>query len=101
MGSAQPAVPDATLNITRTLTLILATNSPSAAMVQVSHSLRCITSGNSCSFVSFEDVYEAVLGRDSTAEDNGWAGELPDFVWRYETPFLFFFCQFPRWLDGF
>ena len=96
MGSAQPAVPDATLSITRTVTLIPATNSPTAAMVQVSHSLRCITSGNSCSFVSFEDVYEAVLGRDSTADNNGWAGELPDFVWRYETPFLSFFSQFPR-----
>jgi hypothetical protein len=79
MGTSQPAVPDAILNITRTVTLVPATNSPSGGMVRVSQSLRC-TAGASCGFVSFEDVYEAVLGQDSTA-GNGWAGELPDFVW--------------------
>ena len=79
MGTSQPAVPDATLYITRTVTLVPAANSPSGGMVRVSHSLRC-TAGADCSFVSFEDVYEAVLGQDGTA-GSGWAGELPDFVW--------------------
>eukprot|EP01052_Picozoa_sp_SAG31_P031921 SAG31_NODE_3441_length_4266_cov_46.035757_1_plen_382_part_10 len=79
IGTSQPAVPDAILKITRTVTLVAATNSPSGGMVRVSHSLRC-TAGAACSFVSFEDVYDAVLGQDGAA-GNGWAGELPDFVW--------------------
>jgi hypothetical protein len=72
----RPAVPDTRVELTRIVRL--EARGPTSGTVHISHSLRCASAGTPCSLSSFEDTFQAILGKSGSG---GWYGELPDAVW--------------------